>query len=342
MLPASNHGAGMNLCFPDVCLTPPMGVPVPYPNMAMNATTVPFAIKTFFTFLPALNMGSIAPLTLGDQAGAMSPFMGPGMCTMGNPLVFIEGLPGTNLLCPASGNNMIAPIGVVAVPSVTNVFFTRAGAAAEGSVDLDAIHALSRALEDAGGAERLLGDVAVVSVSAFACGIASRIHDVLRRLAPRALILDLRGCPGGDLAAAVELAADFLEEGAVIATVVDGEGDETVHRSQNERPRRMPLVLLVDGRTASAAEVFAGAMKAHGRAVLVGARTYGKGTAQALLPGDAEPGARYTTVATVRLPGGEPIDGRGVQPDITIDAADLAAPSDPALAVALVAAAGSP
>jgi carboxyl-terminal processing protease len=312
----------MNLCFPDVCLTPPLEVPVPYPNMAMNATTVPFAIKTFFSCVPALNMGSICPLTLGDQAGCESPFMGPGMVTMGNPTVFVEALPGTNLLCPAAGNDMIAPLGAVVVPSVTNVFFTRAGAASEGSVGLEAIHALAGARGPAQPVEAALADGVVYSaIPLFAVGLASRIHDLVRRLDARALILDLRGCPGGDLAAAVELASDFLEEGAVVATVVDADGDETVYRSRNEHPRTLPLALLVDPRTASAAEVFAGALQAHRRAVVVGQRTYGKGTAQQLLPGVAAPGARYATVASVRLPDGEPIEGRGVRPDVEIDAA---------------------
>src|SRR6185437_7012540 len=153
MLPACNHGVGMNMCFPDVCLTPPMGVPIPYVNLAMNAMTVPFAIKTFFSFVPALNMGSISPLTLGDPSGCMSPFMGPGMVTVGNPTIFIEGLPGTNLLCPSSGNDMIAPLGAVMVPSVTNVFFSRAGAPPQGDVSTDALRALSSGLEAPAGDE---------------------------------------------------------------------------------------------------------------------------------------------------------------------------------------------
>jgi carboxyl-terminal processing protease len=321
MLPACNHGVGMNICFPDVCLTPPLEVPIPYPNMAMNATTVPFAIKTFFSFVPALNMGSICPLTLGDQPGCGSPFMGPGMVTVGNPTVFIEGLPGTNLLCPAAGNDMIAPIGAVLVPSVTNVFFSRAGAAPEGPVGVEAIRSLALAMEAGSAGEALLeGGVAYAAIEVFASGLVSRVHDLLRRLAPRALILDLRGCPGGDLAAAVDLAGDFLEEGAIIATELDGDGDETVHRSRNEHPSTLPLVLLVAGRTASAAEVFAGALQAHGRALVVGAvgeRTHGKGTAQHLVPGSpSDPGAGYRTIASILLPSGEPIEGRGVLPDV--------------------------
>ena len=70
--------------------------------------------------------------------------------------------------------------------------------------------------------------------------------------------------------------------------------------------------------TASAAEILAGCLKAHGRAVVVGERTYGKGSAQAVLPGDAGPGARYATVATFTLPDGEPVEGRGVLPDVEV------------------------
>ncbi len=60
MLPASNSGVGMNMGFPDVCVTPvgPVPTPIPYPNMAMNATAVPFAPNVLISFVPGLNMGA--------------------------------------------------------------------------------------------------------------------------------------------------------------------------------------------------------------------------------------------------------------------------------------------
>jgi carboxyl-terminal processing protease len=311
----------MNVCFPDVCATPPAGAPVPYVNLGMNATAVPFAVKTFFSCVNALNQGSQVPMTLGDQAGAMSPFMGPGQVTLGNPKVFVEALPGTNLTCPAAGNNMIAPMGAVLVPSVTNVFFTLAGPAQEAEVSAEALAELSRALGAAPGEEAhalLPGGTAYLRIPIFSPGTPARVYDTLRRLGAegvRALILDLRHCPGGDLLSAIELAGDFLDEGALIATITDAEGDETVHRARRERLYAFPLALLVDGRTASAAEVFAGCLKAHGRAVIVGRRTYGKGSAQQVVPGFAAPGAWYATVASITLPDGAPIEGRGVDPD---------------------------
>src|SRR5262249_12321233 len=137
-----------------------------------------------------------------------------------------------------------------------------------------------------------------------------------------ALILDLRGCPGGEALAAIELAGDFLDDGALVVTATDGDGDDTVYRARQGHPHRFPLFLLVDHGTASAAELFAGALRAHGRAVVVGERTYGKGTAQELVPGFAEPSAHYATVATFTLPNGEPIEGRGICPDIEVSESD--------------------
>ncbi|HVA11646.1 MAG TPA: S41 family peptidase [Stellaceae bacterium] len=128
MLPASNHGLGMNIGFPDICVTPvgPVPVPIPYPNMAMHAMTVPFAFTVMVSMVPGLNMISEAPITLGDQAGVLSPFMGPGGIDMGNPTVLLEMIPGMNLLCPSYGNDFIDPLGAVLVPAITTVFYTDA------------------------------------------------------------------------------------------------------------------------------------------------------------------------------------------------------------------------
>jgi carboxyl-terminal processing protease len=339
MLPASNSGLGMNDGFPDVCLTPvgPVPVPVPYPNMAMHATAVPFAPNVLISFVPGLNMGAETPMTLGDQAGVDSPFMGPGRFTMGNPTVLINALPAVNMLCPTTGNDMINPIGVVAVPAITNVFFSQAGGPAPGAVDAAAIARMANALAEPITVGPLCPEgVALLGVPVFSSGVPARVYSALQSLGDvTALIVDLRGCPGGDLDAAVALAGDFLDEGAVVVTAVDGDGDETVYRARRGEPYRFPLFLLVDRRTASAAEVFAGCLKAHGRAVIVGERTYGKGTAQQILPGLGAPGAHYATVAAFTLPDGAPLDGRGVEPD-------LAASPDAALAVARALASSAP
>jgi len=70
MLPANNKGLGMDAGFPDVCLSPALG-PFPFPNFSLNAMKVPFSPNVWFSMLPALNMASFSPITLGDQLGAL-------------------------------------------------------------------------------------------------------------------------------------------------------------------------------------------------------------------------------------------------------------------------------
>jgi carboxyl-terminal processing protease len=122
----------------------------------------------------------------------------------------------------------------------------------------------------------------------------------------RELVIDLRDNPGGEMNAFVELAGDFLEPGSEVVTVIDEEGDETVRRSWQERPYRFPVTIHVNRGTASAAELFAGCLQAHGRAQVVGGETYGKRVGQAVAVGP-DGRARAATEVRYRLPG----EGRG-------------------------------
>src|SRR5262249_54914653 len=161
--------------------------------------------------------------------------------------------------------------------------------------------------------------------SAFTSDISTLVFNEIRRLEAQGMVtltLDLRGCPGGDADAAFRLAEDFLPEGSVLGRMVDAEGDETVHVSHRPNPHTMPLTVLVDRATASAAEVFAGSMQAHRRAVIVGERTYGKGSVQRVVNAPDGLSARYATLAHCLLPGGEALDGAGVRPDVDITAAE--------------------
>lgn len=321
MLPASNKGVGMNVGFPDVCVTPvgPVPTPIPYPNMALNATAVPFAMTVFLSFVNALNMGAQMPMTLGDQAGTLSPFMGPGRYTMGNPVVNVEGLPAISLLCPTTGNNMVNALGAVLVPSITNVFYSYS---AEAKGDLEGVRRLRAALDMGRPPEAevmLPGGLGYLALPVFSLDVPARVYAAVERLlraGMEALVLDLRDNPGGDLTAFLELAGDFLEPGAALVTMVDGDGDETEYLARKENPYRFALFVLVNRNTASAAELFAGCMQAHGRAIIAGERTFGKGTAQTLVAPSSEPGARYATIASFRLPGGAEMHGAGVRPDI--------------------------
>jgi carboxyl-terminal processing protease len=325
MLPASNKGVGMCIGMPDVCLTPaPPGppVPVPYPNIGLNAQAAPFSPVVKVSMVNALNTASQIPITAGDEAGVAHPVVkGPARYTMGNPVVHVDSLPGINLLCPTTGNNANNALGAVLVPSVTNVFFTHD---VRPPLEVAALERLAETLRSAPAGTCGGDGITWVAVPVFGRDASTRLHGELRRAAAdgvTALVLDLRGCPGGVLDAALELADDFLEKGAILATRIDPDGDALVLRARRGTPYSFPLLCLVDRRTASAAELFVGALRAHGRALVVGERTRGKGTAQTLLPGHDEPGLSYATVARFLLPDGRPLDGVGIDPDIAIDAA---------------------
>ena len=323
MLPASNKGVGMNMGFPDVCLTPsvPAPIPIPYPNIAMNAMAATFCPTILLTCMPALNMASIIPMTLGDQAGVANPlFMQMGRYTMGNPKILLQALPAINLTCPTTGNMMNNPVGAVLVPSVTTVFFTRALPESAAVLDGAAVREIADAMSPASGSTvevtDLPGGVAHVRVRAFAPGVVSRIYAEVRRRAPVALVIDLRGNRGGELTSFLALASDFLPRGSELCTLIDGDGDAEVRRAQHDPLHDMPVAVLVDRETASAAELFAGCLRAHGRAIVVGERTMGKTTSHVLLPGDS--GTAYATAGRCLLPGNLDVHGSGVTPDVPV------------------------
>ena len=137
-----------------------------------------------------------------------------------------------------------------------------------------------------------------------------------------ALVIDLRSAPGGDLYEAFDLAAAFVPEGTLLGTLRSRAAPPREVRAPGGSKLDMPLVLLVGPDTASAAEVFAGALQAHGRAALVGMQSFGKCSSQTdvrLADGSV---LRFTNLE-VLLPGGQSCSQRGLRPDIEVDAATL-------------------
>jgi carboxyl-terminal processing protease len=323
MLPASNRGAGMNMGFPDVCNTivGPATVPIPYPNLAMNAQAVGFAPTVKVSMMNALNMGSRISMTTGDEAGAAHPTIkGGGAYTMGNPVVSINKLPAINLTCPTTGNNMNNPLGAVLVPSAVTVTYNlRAGG--DG-----AIEALGAAIAGRGAAPavevgEVVGEVGVARVAIVSMDLATRLaaaFTALRARGARAFVVDLRGCPGGDADAALRAADGLVPRGTPLAERVDPDGDVVPIGARQGDPESATVALVVDGGTASAAELFAGVLQRAGRARLVGARTWGKGVAARAVPRE-DGGFDFAPVAVYRLPGGAAIEGAGVAPDVEAD-----------------------
>ena len=135
----------------------------------------------------------------------------------------------------------------------------------------------------------------------------------------RGLIIDLRGNPGGRLDTAARMAEVFLEKGQTILTVQSRRGVEEVFQSRGAKQAyRGPVVILIDGNSASASEILAGAMRDHGRALLVGQKSYGKGSVQSVIGFPGGDGLKLTS-ARYLLPNGEAINGTGVYPDITVE-----------------------
>jgi carboxyl-terminal processing protease len=183
-------------------------------------------------------------------------------------------------------------------------------------------------------AELLEGDVGYLKIHCFQDTTLQEFDARLLELSKttmRALVLDLRGNPGGLLDVSVEVAKRFLPNGTLVVSQVHHDAKQTkAFRSENLAPLTIPLVVLVDSDTASAAEVLAGALKENKRARVVGLTTYGKGCSQGLLklPQEGalrsppqssvgpETGGIRITIARFFSPTGQPYSGRGVDPDI--------------------------
>jgi carboxyl-terminal processing protease len=329
---------GMSLNFPDVCKTPAPPapfVPVPYPDMGMNMQSAPFSPFVNIAFMPATNMGTLKVMTSGDEAGAMGGLVtgvikGPGKTTVGNPIVFVTGLPAECLLTPTSGNMMNAPVGAQIVPSVVNVLYTfadgpEAHASALDQAQLRSLGEVARGDGEAGDAARvdacwLSPGVARVRIGLFSSHADRDFFNALRQLGEdsvREVVLDLRGNPGGDAAAAIRLAASFLPAGSVVLRERDSDGDEEAIVARGEQSYPWPLSVWIDGGTASAAELVAAALQHHGRATVIGRPSYGKATAQQVVC-LSDGATRYATVVEYLLPDSARIDGRGVTPDIAV------------------------
>ncbi|WP_152052821.1 S41 family peptidase [Tautonia marina] len=132
------------------------------------------------------------------------------------------------------------------------------------------------------------------------------------------LVLDLRGNPGGLLNVAVELADRFLDRGRIVATRGRAPGQTFDYLASQATPWQMPVTLLVDGDSASASEILAGALKEHRRAVVIGERTFGKGSVQSIYPLRAADAALKLTTAKFYSPNDRPYSEYGVSPDIEV------------------------
>jgi carboxyl-terminal processing protease len=154
----------------------------------------------------------------------------------------------------------------------------------------------------------------------FSAGIVRARRELKSR--PRGIVIDLRNNPGGVLESAVEVADLLLEEGVIVSA--DGRTPAsrfTMNATPGEVAPGVPVVVLVNNSTASAAEILAGALQDHRRARLLGRRTFGKGSVQTVMPLASGRAIKLTT-SRYLTPSGRSIQGRGIDPDHEFEAID--------------------
>ncbi|HIZ64669.1 MAG TPA: S41 family peptidase [Candidatus Blautia pullicola] len=134
------------------------------------------------------------------------------------------------------------------------------------------------------------------------------------------LIVDVRGNPGGLLTSVCDILEDILPEGLIVYTE-DKDGSRREYTSNGEKELDMPLAVLINGSSASASEIFAGAIQDYGLGTLVGTTTYGKGIVQSLIP-LSDGSAVKTTTAKYYTPKGRCIHGTGIEPDVEVELAE--------------------
>ncbi len=162
----------------------------------------------------------------------------------------------------------------------------------------------------------------IIRITQFTERTAEELRDVIgdvKEAKSEGIILDVRSNPGGLLDATVDVAAEFLD-GGLVTYEINGRG---VRRdwpaSSGGSALNMPLVVLVDEFSASGSEVLAAALQDHGRAAIIGAQTFGKGSVNILRDLKEDEGGIYLTIGRWYTPNGGLIEGEGVTPDVTIE-----------------------
>jgi carboxyl-terminal processing protease len=180
------------------------------------------------------------------------------------------------------------------------------------------------------------GAVAYIDISGVNDPAWQQFHDALAKAVAagqKSIVLDLRGNLGGYVQDAVHMASQFIGSGTIVYQQNAGGSQEEITADPNGLAvdPSVHLVVLVDGNTASAAEIVAGALQSRGRAELIGSKTYGKGVVQEWLPLANNFGGIHLTVARWLTPDKVWIQGQGLQPNIAVSSDGARAGTDPVL-----------
>lgn len=169
-------------------------------------------------------------------------------------------------------------------------------------------------------------DVGYLRISSFAERTGKELEDAMKKLSSentlRGWILDLRGNPGGLLDQAIRVSNLFINEGPIVYTIGRDKKKKDIEVAKKGiKVSDLPLVVLVDGSSASASEIVAGALQDHGRAIVAGQQTFGKGSVQTIIPVGDEAGLKLT-IARYYTPSGRSIQAKGITPDFELDNID--------------------
>ncbi|WP_375341464.1 carboxyl-terminal processing protease CtpC [Lyngbya sp. CCY1209] len=165
-----------------------------------------------------------------------------------------------------------------------------------------------------------MGEVGYIRLNTFSANAAEEMQEAIEELETQNVsgyILDLRSNPGGLLYASIEIARMWLEQGDIVSTV-NRQGEMDRQRANNRALTDKPMVVLVDGGSASASEILSGALQDNDRAVLVGTKTFGKGLVQSVR-GVGQGSGLAVTIAKYFTPSGRDINHEGIVPDVTIE-----------------------
>ena len=174
---------------------------------------------------------------------------------------------------------------------------------------------------------RLIGTTIVVRITSFTDQTFSGLQSELKKAADAAggmdkvtgVVLDLRNNPGGLLMQAVDVSDAFLTEGEIVSTRGRNPQDnERFNATEGDLTNGKPVVVLINGGSASASEIVAGALQDHHRAIVVGTKSFGKGSVQTIIPVRGE-GAMRLTTSRYYTPSGRSIQALGVMPDIVVN-----------------------
>lgn len=178
--------------------------------------------------------------------------------------------------------------------------------------------------------QMLSENIGYIRISSFAENTAQEFQETYDELAKegmKGMIIDLRANPGGFIKTCVDIAQQLVPKGPIVS-VVQRDGTRQEYDSALAAPS-YPLVVLIDGNSASASEILAGALQDTGAATLVGTTSYGKGSVQMVMPIPGEEDAIKLTIAKYYTPNGRSINGTGIEPDIAIASEPGAAEDEP-------------